>query len=387
MNVSILGSTGSIGTQTLEVIRELNARGADINVLALSAGSNAKLLAEQAREFNVRYLCIDSKDGSDLLREMLKDMEPVIFTGEEGLREIASVRTDIIVTAVVGMRGLVPTMNAIKAGNNIALANKETLVAAGNIVMEAAGKNGVNIFPVDSEHCAVKQCLDGGRYSDVKKIVLTASGGPFRGKKREEIKNVTVKEALSHPTWKMGGKITIDSATLMNKGLEVIEAMHLFNVGADRIDVVIHPQSIIHSMVCYNDESVLAQMGAPSMKLPIQYALTYPSREYSSVAPLSLPDVGTLTFERPDIETFPCLRLAYEAAKAGGTMPAVMNGANEVCVESFLKGGISFSGIPEIVERVMEKHKILHNPSLEDILNCDSKARQLAGGYINGNIR
>ena len=385
--VSIIGSTGSIGTQTLEVIRELNEKGAEIEVVALSAGRNAQLLLKQAKEFNVKFLSIEAEEDAEFLRDNLKEINPEVYTGKEGLNQIAQIKTDILVTAIVGMRGLVPTINAINAGNNIALANKETLVAAGSIVMDLAKEKKVKIFPVDSEHNAILQCLDGGRREDVKKIILTASGGPFRTFSKEDLKKVTVEDALNHPTWNMGGKITIDSATLMNKGLEVIEAMHLFEVSVEDIEVVVHPQSIVHSMVCYKDNSVIAQMGTPSMKLPIQYALTYPKRVSSNVLPLALPDIGSLTFELPDIDKFPSLRYAYDAAKIGGTMPCVMNAANEVCAESFLKGEISFVMIHEIVHTIMEGHKSLPRPSLEDILGCDLEVRRLTGGLINGCIR
>ncbi len=391
-NIGILGSTGSIGTQTLEVVRELNLReesndNPHINIVCLSAGSNFKLLAEQAREFNVKNICIDTEQGYFFLKEELKDLNPDIYIGEQGLRQISALKMDILVTAVVGMRGLIPTINAIKAGNNIALANKETLVAAGDIVMKLAKENNVDIFPVDSEHSAIKQCMDAGRKQDIKKIILTASGGPFRGWDKDRLKNVTIGQTLNHPTWKMGGKITVDSATLMNKGLEVIEAMHLFDIDAENIEVVVHPQSIIHSAVMYRDGSVIAQLGNPSMKTPIQYALTYPVRTDSHVKELSLTDIGKLTFEKPDTDTFTCLKLAFEAAKVKGTMPAVMNAANEVCVEAFMKGIIDFISIPRIIDEVMEKHDNLPYPCLEDILSSDIQARRMTGGLINGNSR
>lgn len=381
--ISILGSTGSIGTQTLEVVREMNEKGADITVVALSARRNVNLLLKQAKEFDVKYLSIESERDATFLKENLSS-DTEVYIGTDGLSTIAEIKVDVLMTAVVGMIGLVPTINAIKAGNNIALANKETLVSAGDIVMNLAKEKDVSIYPVDSEHSAVMQCLDAGRNEDVKEIILTASGGPFRTSTKEEIQNVTLEDALNHPTWKMGGKITIDSSTLMNKGLEVIEAMHLFDVGVDRMKVVVHPQSIVHSMVCFNDNSVIAQLGVPSMKLPIQYALTYPKRETSEVEYLSLSSVGTLTFEEPDFKRFPCLEYAYYAAKIGGTMPCVMNAANEVCVESFLDGKISYVMIPEIIGKIMNGHKNLLRPTLEDILKSDSKARRLTGGLIDG---
>lgn len=385
--VSIIGSTGSIGTQTLEVIRELNEKGADIRVIALSAGNNVGLLLEQAREFNVKYLSIVREKDAETLRENLRDINPEVYSGDEGLNRIAEIKTDLLFTAIVGMRGLLPTITAINAGNNIALANKETLVSAGSIVMNLAKEKGVIIFPVDSEHNAILQCLDAGQKKDVKKLIITASGGPFRAFTKEDMYKVSVEDALNHPTWNMGGKITIDSATLMNKGLEVIEAMHLFDMDAEDIEVVVHPQSIIHSMVCYKDNSVIAQLSMPSMKLPIQYALTYPDRMESRIPQVSFAEIGTLTFEEPDLDRFPCLKYAYEAARTGGTMPCVMNAANEVCAESFLRGEIPFMTISEIVKKVMEGHKSLPSPDLEDILMCDLEARRTAGGIIDGYVR
>lgn len=367
--IGIIGSTGSIGTQTLEVIKELNSEGQfSFEVTALSAGNNAKLLAEQARDFRVKLLCIDTEEGAQYLKEALKDLNPEILVGEEGLCTLASSPMDVLVTAIVGMRGIKPTLAAIAEGTEIALANKETLVAAGEVVMAEAKRRNVRILPVDSEHSAILQCLQGEKRAEVDKIILTASGGPFRTMPAKDLEKVTAEDALKHPTWNMGGKITIDCASLMNKGLEVIEAKWLYDASYDDIDVVVHPQSIIHSMVKYRDGSVIAQLGNPTMKLPIQYALTYPSRVVSTVKPLDLSEIGTLTFEKPDTERFPCLKLAYEAGRTGGTLPAAMNAANEAAVALFFKGKIGFSEISRTVEKAMASHKTIYTPTAEEIL-------------------
>lgn len=367
--IGIIGSTGSIGTQTLEVIKELNSEGQfSFEVTALSAGNNAKLLAEQARDFRVKLLCIDTEEGAQYLKEALKDLNPEILVGEEGLCTLASSPMDVLVTAIVGMRGIKPTLAAIAEGTEIALANKETLVAAGEVVMAEAKRRNVRILPVDSEHSAILQCLQGEKRAEVDKIILTASGGPFRTMPAKDLEKVTAEDALKHPTWNMGGKITIDCASLMNKGLEVIEAKWLYDALYDDIDVVVHPQSIIHSMVKYRDGSVIAQLGNPTMKLPIQYALTYPSRVVSTVKPLDLSEIGTLTFEKPDTERFPCLKLAYEAGRTGGTLPAAMNAANEAAVALFFKGKIGFSEISRTVEKAMASHKTIYTPTAEEIL-------------------
>ena len=364
-----IGIIGSIGTQTLEVIKELNSEGQfSFEVTALSAGNNAKLLAEQAREFGVKLLCIDTEEGAQYLKEALKDLNPEILVGEEGLCALASSPMDVLVTAIVGMRGIKPTLAAIAEGTEIALANKETLVAAGEVVMAEAKRRNVRILPVDSEHSAILQCLQGEKRAEVDKIILTASGGPFRTMPEKDLEKVTAEDALKHPTWNMGGKITIDCASLMNKGLEVIEAKWLYDASYDDIDVVVHPQSIIHSMVKYRDGSVIAQLGNPTMKLPIQYALTYPSRVVSTVKPLDLSEIGTLTFEKPDTERFPCLKLAYEAGRTGGTLPAAMNAANEAAVALFFKGKIGFSQISRTVEKAMASHKTIYTPTAEEIL-------------------
>lgn len=382
--VGILGSTGSIGKQTIEVVKELNAcEGAPkFEITALSAGSNAELLAQQARDLNVRFLCIDTEDGAKYLKETLSDMNPYIMVGEKGLLEFARADIDVLVTAIVGMRGLPPTMEAIKCGTEISLANKETLVAAGEIVMAEAKKRGVAIRPVDSEHSAILQCLEGEAHSGVDKLILTASGGPFRTYAKEQLENVTVENALNHPTWNMGGKITIDCASMMNKGLEVIEAGWLFDIPYNDIEVIVHPQSIIHSMVRYRDGSVIAQLGNPTMKLPIQHALTYNTRYPSHVERLDFAKVAQMTFEAPDTDKFPCLKLAYEAGNIGGSLPAVMNMANEKAVEMFFKGSIKFTQIPYIIEKTMNAHKTIVKPTLEEIIDCGKWAYDYAGGLI-----
>lgn len=386
--IGILGSTGSIGTQTLQVVRELNSRpetadNPHIEITLLSAGSKKEMLAEQAIEFRVQNLCIGSREDALWLKERLSGEIPGlnVFFGSEGLKEAASLDMDVLVTAIVGMRGLEPTLAAIKNHTDIALANKETLVAAGDIVMKTAKENGVKILPVDSEHSAVFQSLESsyrGGHDALEKIILTASGGPFRGYTKEQLKEVSLDQALNHPTWRMGGKITVDCASMMNKGLEVIEAMHLFDVSVDDIDVAVHPQSIVHSMVRFKDGSVIAQLGLPDMKVPIQLALTYPYRTKSETPRLDLREIGKLTFEKPDTDVFRCLALAYSAAKVRGSLPAVMNGANEQAVDAYLKRKISFTRIGETVEKVMEEHSkngVVSNPDLSCILELDAWAK------------
>ncbi len=387
--IGILGATGSIGTQTLAVVRALNGRpesegNPHIEVCALAAGRNIALLAEQAIEFQVPVLAISNEADVSALRRLLGDHQAEILVGADGLCDLAGRPMDLLVTAIVGMRGLKPTLTAIEQGTDIALANKETLVAAGDLVMDAARKHGVQILPVDSEHSAVFQCLRScgkGGAKETEKIILTASGGPFRGYTKDQLAGVTLEAALNHPTWKMGGKITVDCASMMNKGLEVIEAMHLFQVPVSQIEVVVHPQSIVHSMVMFQDGSVLAQLGNPDMKVPIQLAITDPYRAISETRRLDLAEIGKLTFERPDLDVFPCLRLAYHAAAVGGTLPAVMNGANEQAVDFFLKKQMKFTDIPYIIEQVMLRHEQgsgeawLQNPNLENILGCDAWAK------------
>lgn len=372
--ISILGSTGSIGTQSLDVVRNMDG----FEVVGLSAHSNVELLFKQIMEFKPRHVSVGDESKRRELISLLKEngMDTDVMVGMEGLIEIAGDESELLITSVVGMIGLVPTLEAIKCNKTIALANKETLVTAGHIVMDEIKRRGVKIIPVDSEHSAIYQCLNGERRQDLDKILLTASGGPFRGKNREFLKNVTVKDALRHPNWSMGRKITVDSATLMNKGLEIIEAKWLFDVEVEKIEPIVHPQSIIHSMVQFNDGSILAHLGAPDMRIPIQYALTEPERAVNGIEKIDLKKIATLTFEEPDTETFKALRLAIDAIKAGGTMPTVLNAANEVLVDLFLKEKISFLDIADIVERSMDDHKLVSNPSLDQILDADRNVRK-----------
>ena len=379
--VTILGSTGSVGTQTLDVCSHLGIR-----VAALAAGDNIDLLVKQIKKHNPEMVSVRSVENAGLLKMKLGNYKSdlIIMYGAEGNIAAASwPSADTVVAAMVGITGLKPVIAAIKAGKNIALANKETLVAGGALVMPLLKKTGKHILPVDSEHSAIWQCLAGAQEKSLSRILLTASGGPFRGYDIHELTDITVEQALNHPTWKMGGKITIDSATLMNKGLEVIESRWLFDCPAEKIEVVVHPQSIIHSMVEFNDGSVLAQMGFPDMKLPIQLALTWPERLPSAQPRFNPFDdrASHLTFERPDMSTFRLLPLAYEAARIGGTMPAVLNAANEVAVNMFLNRHIPFMAISEIVEAVMESHQVsglVHDFNLEEMLEADAWARQAA---------
>lgn len=367
-NVAIIGSTGSIGTQTLEIARQ----NPDINICALSAGSNIELLEKQAREFKPELVGLWDETLADDLRVRLSDMQIRVVSGMEGLIEIAECQSsDILVTAIVGMIGIRPTIAAIQAGKDIALANKETLVTAGHIIMPLAKEKGVSILPVDSEHSAIFQSLQGNSHDSVAKILLTASGGPFRGKKREDLKHVTLADALKHPNWSMGRKITIDSATMVNKGLEVIEAKWLFDVEPENIEVVIQPQSIIHSMVEYKDGAVMAQLGTPDMKLPIQYALFYPERRYLPGARLDFSTLSSIVIEKPDMDTFLGLKFAYEAIAKGGSMPTVFNAANEYAVKQFLDGKIDFLDIYEIIRTSMENHKLIENPDIDEILETE----------------
>lgn len=367
-NVAIIGSTGSIGTQTLEIARQ----NPDINICALSAGSNIELLEKQAREFKPELVGLWDETLADDLRVRLSDMQIRVVSGMEGLIEIAECpSSDILVTAIVGMIGIRPTIAAIQAGKDIALANKETLVTAGHIIMPLAKEKGVSILPVDSEHSAIFQSLQGNSHDAVAKILLTASGGPFRGKKREDLKHVTLADALKHPNWSMGRKITIDSATMVNKGLEVIEAKWLFDVEPEHIEVVIQPQSIIHSMVEYKDGAVMAQLGTPDMKLPIQYALFYPERRYLPGARLDFSTLSSIVIEKPDMDTFLGLKFAYEAIAKGGSMPTVFNAANEYAVKQFLDGKIDFLDIYEIIRASMEHHKLIENPDIDEILETE----------------
>lgn len=368
-----MGSTGSIGTQALEVIKELG----EFEVISLSANSNIDLLYNQIVEFSPKIVSVGSIEKKRILQERLKNKKVDIKVGLEGMLEIARDDSDIILTSVVGMVGLIPTLEAIEKGKNIALANKETLVTAGEIVMKRAKEKNVRIIPVDSEHSAIYQCLNGESQNEIEKIILTASGGPFRGKNLDFLKKVSLKDALNHPNWSMGKKITVDSATLINKGLEVIEAKWLFDIDIKRIQPIIHKESIIHSMVEFQDGSIIAQMGAPNMKVPIQYALTEPKRKKSNTEKIDLLEIGRLSFEKPDLETFKGLKLSLQAIKDGGTYPAVLNAANEELVSLFLQEKIKFLEIQEKIEKILNKHKNTFNPKLEDILNADNWAREV----------
>lgn len=372
--VSILGSTGSIGTQTLDVVKNND----DLCVAALAAGSNIKLLEAQIRAFRPRLAAVWNEKEACELRENIKDLDVRVVSGMDGLIEAATIETaDIVLTAVVGMIGIQPTIAAIKAGKDIALANKETLVCAGHIIMPLAKEYNVNILPVDSEHSAIFQSLNGERQNHIRRILLTASGGPFRGKKTEDLKNIRVEDALKHPNWVMGQKITIDSATLVNKGLEVIEAKWLFGTDLDKIQVVVHPQSVIHSAVEFEDKGIIAQLGTPDMRLPIQYALFYPQRRPLNSEPLDLFKLSQMTFEAPDTKTFRGLLLAYKAARVGGLMPTVFNAANERAVAKFLGRKIGFLDIYDIIEAAMDDCCQKENPSVDDILSAEAAAYDL----------
>lgn len=372
--IAVLGSTGSIGTQTLEVV----SRQQDIRVAALAAGSNICLLEEQIRKYRPKVAAVWGEKDAASLRTSLGDLSVRIVSGMEGLIEISTLpEVEILVTAIVGMIGIRPTMEAILAGKDIALANKETLVTAGHLIMPLAREKQIRILPVDSEHSAIFQCLNGESERTVEKILLTASGGPFRGRKREELARVQVEDALRHPNWAMGQKITIDSATLVNKGLEVIEAKWLFGTDLDQIQVVVQPQSVIHSMVEFTDGAVMAQLGTPDMKLPIQYALYYPERRSLGGERLDFWKMGQLTFEQPDLETFRGLPMAMEAARQGGSMPTVFNAANERAVSKFLHKQIRFLEIYEIIEECMGMHKVIPNPDVEQILAAEQETYEL----------
>lgn len=369
-HVAIIGSTGSIGTQTLEIARWNQ----NIKICALSAGRNIDLLEKQAREFRPEIVGLWDEKLADELKDRLKDMDIRVVSGMDGLIEIAEYKTsDVLVTAIVGMIGIRPTVAAIKAGKDIALANKETLVTAGHIIMPLAKEKGVSILPVDSEHSAIFQSLQGNTHDSIEKILLTASGGPFRGKNREFLKHVKLEDALKHPNWSMGRKITIDSATMVNKGLEVIEAKWLFDVAPENIQVVIQPQSIIHSMVEYKDGAVIAQLGTPDMKLPIQYALFYPERRYMPGDRLDFTKLSSIVIETPDMDTFLGLRYAYEAIGIGGSMPTVFNAANEYAVKQFLDRKIDFLDIYDIIRASMDHHKLIENPDIDEILATEQE--------------
>lgn len=375
-NIAILGSTGSIGTQTLDIVREYKDL---LKVTALAAGSNIELLEKQTREFLPDIVCVYNEEKAKLLKDNLKDLSVNVVTGMDGLISCATGQsTDTVVTAMVGMIGIQPTIEAIKSGKNIALANKETLVTAGHIIMPLIKEKNVALLPVDSEHSAIFQSLNGENKKQVYKIILTASGGPFRGRKLDELRNIQPKDALKHPNWAMGQKITIDSATMVNKGLEVMEAAWLFGVSFDQIQVVVHPQSVIHSMVEYVDGGIIAQLGVPDMRLPIQYALFYPDRKFLSNSDrVDFTKLKQLTFEEPDMDTFYGLQLGYEAGQLGGSMPTVYNAANEWAVAEFLKGGISYLAIPELIKEAMKQHKLIENPTLNEILNTEQQTYDL----------
>ena len=371
--IAILGSTGSIGTQTLDVVR---ANG-DIQVLGISAGRNIVKLEEQVREFHPRLVAVWDEAAAKDLAVKIQDTDARVVSGMDGLLELASMEgTEILVTAIVGMLGIRPTIEAIRAGKDIALANKETLVTAGHLIMPMAKEYGVKILPVDSEHSAIFQSLNGEHHEEIHKLLITASGGPFRGRKRSDLENVTLEDTLKHPNWVMGQKITVDSATLVNKGLEVMEARWLFDVDLDHIQVVVQPQSVIHSMVEFKDGGVIAQLGTPDMRLPIQYALYYPHRRYLEGDRLDFTKLGQITFEEPDMDTFLGLPMAIQASKEGGTMPTVFNAANELAVRKFLHREIRFLDIYDIIGQSMERHKKSEAPQLEEILAVENETYQ-----------
>ncbi|MBD5445249.1 MAG: 1-deoxy-D-xylulose-5-phosphate reductoisomerase [Lachnospiraceae bacterium] len=378
--ISILGSTGSIGTQTLEIVRS----NPDLKVVSVAAGTNVDLMEKQIREFRPLKAAMWSEEAASELAIRVADTGVKIVSGMDGLIEISTMEeAEVLVTAIVGMIGIRPTIAAIECGKTIALANKETLVTAGHIIMPLAAKHGVDILPVDSEHSAIFQSMNGENRARVSKIILTASGGPFRGKKREELSKMTMEDALKHPNWSMGRKVTIDSATLVNKGLEVMEAKWLFDVSLDQIQVVVHPQSIIHSAVEYVDGGIMAQLGAPDMKLPIQYALFYPDRRPMNGKRVDFFELGQLTFEEPDIETFSGLRLAYDAARRGGSMPTVFNAANEMAVALFVEKKIGFLQIPELIEKSMGHHRVIENPSVDEILQTETETYEYIKQVMN----
>lgn len=375
--LAVLGSTGSIGTQTMEIVR----RNQDIEITALAAGSNIKLLEAQIREFHPRMAVVWEKAAADELAVKVADTDTRIYSGMEGLICAATLpETDMVLTAVVGMIGIMPTVEAICAGKDIALANKETLVTAGHLIMSLAEEHKVHIYPVDSEHSAIFQSLQGESREQISKILLTASGGPFRGWTKEQMRHVQVEDALRHPNWSMGKKITIDSATMVNKGLEVIEARWLFDVDFDQIQVIVQPQSLIHSMVEFVDGGIMAQLGTPDMKLPIQYALYYPKRRFLDTKRVDFAELAGITFENPDLENFQGLKLAYEAGRMAGSMPTVLNAANELAVSKFLRREIQFLEISEIIAYAMSRHTVIPNPTVEEILNAEQETYDIIKG-------
>lgn len=376
-NISIIGSTGSIGTQTLEVADNCK----NIKVWGLSAYSDIELLEKQIRKYKPKIACVVNEEKAKELKIKTKDTDVKIVSGNEGVSEVACVNeADTVVTAVVGISGLVPTVNAIKTGKNIALANKETLVTGGHLVTKLCDEYNVKLLPVDSEHSAIFQSLEGNRREDVKRIILTASGGPFFGKKRDELENVRVEDALKHPNWSMGAKVTIDSSTLVNKGLEVIEAKWLFGVDVSKISVLVHRQSIIHSMVEYKDNGIIAQLGVPDMKLPIQYAIEYPKRLPMYDNELDFEKFSALTFDKPDTDTFYALKLAYKAGEMGGSIPTVFNSADEAAVDLFLKGKLKYLEISDAISLAMSEIKNIENPSIDEIMTVDKETREFVYG-------
>ncbi|MCP9470354.1 MAG: 1-deoxy-D-xylulose-5-phosphate reductoisomerase [Nitrospira sp.] len=384
-SIIILGSTGSIGTNTLDIVQRFPD---DFRVVGLTAGGNIEKLEAQIRAFKPQMVAVSSETSAALLRTRCADLQVDILAGEEGIAQVAAMPgAELVISAIVGAAGLVPTLAAIRSGKHIALANKEPMVMAGKLMQTEARKHGVRIFPVDSEHSAIFQSLEGHRLQDVRRLILTASGGALWPLTKEQLSDVTPDRALQHPNWKMGSKITIDSATLMNKGLEVVEARWLFDIPESRIDVLIHRESIIHSLVEYEDRSVIAQLGLPDMRTPISYAMRYPERMPLDLPSLDLTEIGKLTFCKPDHDRFPCLSLGYESLRIGGTMPAAMNAANEVAVEAFLNGGIRFIEIPEVIRHTMEAHNHRDLADLEDALEADRWAREKAGSLVHAMTR
>jgi 1-deoxy-D-xylulose-5-phosphate reductoisomerase len=378
--ISILGSTGSIGTQALDVVRQFPGK---LKVVAISGHTNINLLIEQVREFKPEIVHVTEEKNIQDLKNAIKTSGTKLITGEDNLIKIATYpKSDLVLSAIVGFAGLIPTIEAIKAGKDIALANKETLVVAGDLVMDLATKHKVNILPVDSEHSAIFQCMQGEDYDMVRRIILTASGGPFRKTDLKKLEKVTVKDALNHPNWNMGDKITIDSATMMNKGLEVIEAYHLFKIPPFKIEVIVHPESIVHSLVEFKDRSIKAQLGLPDMRVPIQYALTFPDRAKNQFEEFNFINYSTLNFEQPDLKKFPALEIAFEAIRRGGNTPCIINAANEIAVNAFLKEKIRFMQIPAIVEQTMESATPCVNPSIKDLLETDIESRKIAEELI-----
>lgn len=379
-NIAILGSTGSIGTQTLEVI---DAHPDKFTVEILTANNNANLLIEQAKKYKPDTVVIANEEKYTEVKDALKNEPIKVFTGSKSIEDVAEFSTiDTVITAMVGYSGLLPTIKAIKAGKHIALANKETLVVAGEIIKDLVAKHNVQIYPIDSEHSAIFQCLTGETGNEIEKILLTASGGPFRGKDIDFLKTVTPAQALKHPNWDMGAKITIDSASMMNKGFEAIEAKWLFDVKAEQIEVLVHPQSIVHSAVQFKDGSIKAQMGMPDMRVPIQYALTYPDRPYADYPRLNFMDYPNLTFEKPDMKTFRNLQLAFDAMEKGGNIACIINAANEIAVEAFLKEKISFLGMTDLIESCTQKVSFIEKPTIQDYIETDKTTRELAKSLI-----